>query len=290
MSAGSTVENSENAPAGPAVVSTQTGGSPPASQSRSSPSTSADGASGLTQQLVFDRTFVTNLEHELRTPIGAAIGFLEIISDLISHGDPDDELKEFLERASRNCDKMLQRVDQIICYADLLSDRQEILLAPTNVSDILERSRAMWESSAFQKGLEFKFATLHTGGVVLSNTGRLAQILNIIVHNAFKFTSNGSINITTSDYICGTSKQVFLDISVSDTGIGLDALDHGDIFLPFKQIDSGTSRKFSGLGLGLAIAKRTADLIGVMIHVESRKREGSRFTIRVPASPTTASM
>lgn len=290
MAARDTGENSENAPAGRVSITGHSRRPPLSAEAALSASKRAVGGSAETCPFVFDRAFLTHLEHELRTPIATAIGFMEIIKELIPHGEPDHELNEFCERASLNCEKMLNRIDQLICYTHLENDRQEILLNSTDLDDILERSRLVCESEAIQKGLEFKFAPLHAGRMVFSNSDRLLQILNIVVQNAIKFTNCGSVVITTSEFVCGESQEVFIDISVSDTGIGFDVHEHDAIFVPFKQLDSGTSRKFSGLGLGLAIAKRAADLIGALIHVESSKLQGSRFTIRVPTARTIASL
>jgi signal transduction histidine kinase len=289
MAARNTGENCENAPAGRVSITAQSSRPPSSSETASSVSKNAVGGSAETCAFVFDRAFVTHIEHELRTPIATAIGFLEIIKELIQHEHLIDELNEFIDRASVNCDKILSRIDEVISFADLQSDRQDILLHSTRLHDILERSRSIYESDAKQKGLNFKLETLHADRLVHSNADRLLLILNIVVQNAIKFTSHGSVSITTSEFVCGESQDVFIDISVSDTGVGFDAHEHGAIFLPFKQLDGGTSRKFSGLGLGLAIARRTADLMGAVILVESSKLQGSRFTIRVPTERTNAS-
>jgi len=129
---------------------------------------------------------------------------------------------------------------------------------------------------AEKKGLELTVELTDEVGMLTGDARRVEQILLNLLSNAVKFTEHGTVSVISErdvgEYI----------ITVHDTGIGINSDDVEKLFMPFRQIDSGLSRKYEGTGVGLSICKRLVDLIGGRLHVESRLGEGSLFSFSIP--------
>jgi CheY-like chemotaxis protein len=141
---------------------------------------------------------------------------------------------------------------------------------------------AIMRPLAIQKGLSFLVPDLPAEPVwVKSDATRLRQILLNLLNNAIKFTEQGQVSLHFRQSSEETSLR-FFEFSICDTGIGLDETSLGKLFQRFYQVDSGLSRKFSGVGLGLEISLSLARLLGGDIHVQSQPGQGSNFTVRLP--------
>jgi signal transduction histidine kinase len=120
---------------------------------------------------------------------------------------------------------------------------------------------------------------------------KLRQILDNLIGNAVKFTEQGTVTVAAraaEEELHASRDQVYLEFSVSDTGVGMPSDTLGNIFDKFYQIDSSETRSYGGVGMGLYIAKRFADLLGGQIAVESALGKGSTFSLRIPCKPATA--
>ncbi len=217
--------------------------------------------------------FLANMSHEIRTPMNAITGFTEILLEEITEPDQIKKL-EIIKRSGKT---LLNLINDILDFSKIEAGKIEIAKEDfvfCNVIDHMEslvRKMPNYDTLKYSAHVEDSFPA-----VVFGDEHRLSQILLNLLNNAFKFTSEGSVSVT-----CRYKEGNGI-ITITDTGIGIGPEKIEHIFSPFEQEDSSTERRFGGSGLGLAISKKLAELMGGTLSVESRKNEGSSFTIRLP--------
>lgn len=221
--------------------------------------------------------FLANMSHELRTPLGALLGFAELLEDeTLSTQDRN----KYIETIKRNGKSLVHLIDDILDLSKIEAGYLAIDKEPLQLRTLVEEVLNLLKVSADQKGLSLR---LHIASSVpqkiISDSKRLRQILTNIVGNALKFTDSGLIDLNiTSEVLGENSSKVF--IRVKDTGIGISPGAANKLFKPFIQADSSTIRKFGGTGLGLALSKKLATLMGGDVTLEeSQENEGSTFLI-----------
>jgi protein-histidine pros-kinase len=153
----------------------------------------------------------------------------------------------------------------------------ETLVCQTVVKELLETFRVL----AAQKGLEYQFETPAEEILIRSDLRALRQILINLVNNAIKFTDKGSVRVTLARASC--EGRPCVEFRVSDTGVGIKPEDQAKLFQAFSQIDSGSTRRFEGTGLGLHLSQKLAALINGKIWFESTYGSGSTFTLAIMA-------
>ena len=226
--------------------------------------------------------FLARMSHEIRNPLNAVIGFSQILKD--NPNAPDQtELLETVNLSSRH---LLTLVDDILSFSKLDSDALELETIEFDLHSMLEGVISMLSPTAHEKSLEFALL-LHTDLPVWINgdPNRLTQVVTNLASNALKFTDKGHVFIEAE--LIERDDQFQIEISINDTGIGMDDEQLSRLFQPFAQADSSISRRFGGTGLGLHISKRLVELMHGDIRVESRKNRGSRFIISLPAQRST---
>jgi signal transduction histidine kinase/CheY-like chemotaxis protein len=226
--------------------------------------------------------FLANMSHELRTPLNAILGFSELLIDATSGRFNDATRKRFLEQIHSSGAHLLGLINDILDLSKVEAGQMELRLQPVAVAELVSQVTSSVEPLAVQKHLVLK-AEAATAGQVVADTVKLRQMILNLVSNAIKFTPDGGA-VT----IVATRVGDRLEISVSDTGIGIAEQDIGRIFKEFQQLDSGVNRKQQGTGLGLALTKSYAKLHGGDLRVESELGKGSRFTIDIPIEPPSA--
>ncbi|MBT9555697.1 MAG: response regulator [Myxococcales bacterium] len=219
--------------------------------------------------------FLANMSHEIRTPMTAVLGYADLLDDPTLSAERRSEYVDVLRTSGRH---LLQLIDDILDLARIESGRLRFDPQPSSIVNVLQSVLAMLHVRAQDKGLTLSlFQATPVPELAFFDTARLRQILINLVGNALKFTHRGGVTIRTS-YSGAT-----LEISVSDTGIGVPADKLAVIFDAFEQSNASTSRQFGGSGLGLAISRRLARLMGGDISVESTVDIGSRFTVTIDA-------
>ena len=237
--------------------------------------------------------FLAMMSHEFRTPLNGIIGFTNLLLDT----PLTPEQREFVATIRNGGESLLQLTDDVLDYSML--DAGRLTLEPQRCSPLecVESVLEAFAARAAEKGLEL----LHAAGpgvpaVVLADPARLRQVLGQLVSNAVKFTATGEIEVAVQaerraeDELGGRHAVGAwrLHFAVRDTGVGIPAAERGKLFKPFTQIDSTTTRKFSGAGLGLAISQSLAQMMGGEITVESEVGKGTTFTFAVVAGEAPA--
>lgn len=223
--------------------------------------------------------FISTTWHELRTPLASIKEAVSLISDETT-GPVNENQYKFLDIAKRNIDRLSSLVNSLLDLSKIESGRIELERMHIDVNKIAEEAIASLELSAKEKKILLKKQLEKGLPQIWADRSRISQVFTNLISNAMKFSgSGGTITLSTSYY--GTDK-IFLQISVQDTGIGIDKKDFDKLFLRFQQLDSSVTRKAGGAGLGLAISKQIVELHGGKIWVESELGKGSKFSFILP--------
>ncbi len=221
--------------------------------------------------------FLANMNHEIRTPLAAIIGFSESLKDENISGD-DKENAIALVVDSSNI--LLQLINDILDFSKIEAGKLDVENIPVNVCTIVNGLRDEFESKAKHKNLRFDVVYRYpVPSDVLSDPIRIYQILSNLCANAIKFTDTGSVVLVVS----WDEKINKLKFEVIDSGLGLEEEIKEKLFQVFDQADTSSTRRHGGAGLGLAISKRLANIMGGDIEVLSKAGRGSVFTLTIAA-------
>lgn len=231
------------------------------------------------------KDFVTNVSHEIRTPVQVIKGYTEIMSDRLAHTEPasaDSDLFSQLREQSGIIHHSALRMEEIIKDLLLLSRLERdpgnwIIKEPCRIQPILELAKTALENQAREKNMPILIACPEELEAEV-NSGLLEQALTNLVGNALQYSFSG-----TAIEVSASTKDNKLIISVRDHGAGIPAKDLDHIFERFYRVDKSRNRSTGGTGLGLAIVKHIATAHGGTVSVESAVGQGTVFTISLPA-------
>ena len=224
--------------------------------------------------------FLANMSHELRTPLSVIIGYAEILMDEAA----DRELEGLdgdLGRIRRAAHHLLRIISDVLDLSKVEAGRMEMVIEDLSVEPLLEEVRVLVEPLAEAGGNQLCMSPAPGLPSVRADAMRLKQCLLNLVGNAAKFTEGGSVRVV------ATAEAGCVVVRVSDTGIGLSASQRQLLFQPFQQAhEEGTTRRFGGTGLGLALSQQLMQLMGGCIElVDSSPGQGTTFALRVPLAP-----
>ncbi len=219
--------------------------------------------------------FLSNMSHELRTPLNSVIALSGVLNRRLNGKVPEEEYS-YLDVIERNGKQLLSLINDILDLSRIEAGHEEVEIKKFSVSDLIHDIVEMIEPQAIHKNLRLNYVPNMNLPMISSDFEKCRHILQNIVVNAVKFTDEGSVEITTE------AKNEFIHIAVTDTGIGIDKQFLPHIFDEFRQADDSNSRKNSGTGLGMAIAKKYASLLDASISIKSEKDKGSTFTLSLP--------
>jgi signal transduction histidine kinase len=218
--------------------------------------------------------FLSIMSHELRTPLNGIIGMCQLLESTAL----DQEQRDYLGMLDESSTQLNHLIASVLRYINLESpDRaQPEPFSPKDVLQVIYR-RAL--PGAREKGLDMRLEGVHDlPETLLGDAVSITQIVEILVGNAVKFTDRGLITLSASARPSEDGHPL-LQIQVSDTGIGIAADQLDKLFQPFHQLDASNTRRHGGIGLGLAIAQRTAARLGGTLAVESQLGVGSTFRL-----------
>ena len=222
--------------------------------------------------------FLANTSHELRTPLNSIIGFLGLILD--GYCNDDKEQKEFIQNAHTSAKHLLSLINDVLDIAKIEAGKMELELEEVDLKALFEEVNSLSRVQAEQKKLKMSFVCEDEFVPnVYADANKLKQVMLNLIGNAIKFTDKGSITIRT---IVQKDKGNVL-IQVEDTGIGVPPEMQDKVFEKFSQVDTSTTRKHGGAGLGLTITKDLVEMMGGKIKLESPgEGKGSRVSFTVP--------
>jgi PAS domain S-box-containing protein len=217
--------------------------------------------------------FLSNISHELRTPMNGVMGMTELVLDT----DLTSEQREYLDMVKLSADSLLIVINDILDFSKIESGKVKLDPISFCLADLLSDTVAPLTVRANRKGLSLGYHVRSDVPVgLVGDSGRLRQVLSSLIENAIKFTDHGCVVVEVSNET-KTAREVVLLFAVSDTGIGVSPDKLSLIFGAFAQADSSASRKYGGTGLGLAISRRLVELMGGRIWVNSPSDPGTRI-------------
>jgi len=218
--------------------------------------------------------FLANMSHEIRTPMNGIIG----MASLALANNKSPVVETYLNSVQRSAQVLLNLLNDILDLSSIDSNKMSMEHLEFNIRETVEQSVTLFAKKAYEKEIEL---ILHFDNTIpetaIGDPYRLTQILNNLISNAIKFTSDGAINVSVH-MLKQNERAVQLTFAVQDTGVGIDSKHHRKIFEVFTQADSSTTRQYGGTGLGLTICKKLVEKMNGEISIESRLGEGSTFT------------
>ncbi|KTC36126.1 PAS domain-containing sensor histidine kinase [Pseudomonas poae] len=248
--------------------------------------------------------FLATMSHELRTPLNAVIGFSEALKDGLV-GDMSDTQREYIGDIFTSGQHLLSLINDILDLSKVEAGMMDLELEAVELSGLLANSLLIVREKAALQRIQLKLDSPDDFGWLELDLRKTKQIVYNLLANAVKFSEHGSsvtlavrevsraqVGLVPGDWpvhgfaLPPSTHTQFLELSVSDTGIGIARDDMGKLFKAFSQIDSSLARKFEGTGLGLAMVKQLTDLHGGSVAVASHAGLGARFVVWLPLHRT----
>ncbi|HWP57278.1 MAG TPA: ATP-binding protein [Candidatus Acidoferrales bacterium] len=222
--------------------------------------------------------FLSNVSHELRTPISVVVGFVYLLLNQVI-GKLTEEQQRVLEKVYRNSEELLELIDNVLCMTSINAGESLVLQAEFDLPGLVREMLKRYEKILSTKGVRLTLEAPDQLRVV-SDRAKVERIFQNLLNNAAKFTSQGEITVKVQP----ASDQRTVCLEVIDTGVGIERDQIETMFEAFKQMDSSAKREFSGLGLGLTVARRLTDLLGGNLSIQSQPGQGTHVFLTLPRS------
>jgi signal transduction histidine kinase len=245
--------------------------------------------------------FLASMSHELRTPLNAIIGFSELLKDGVA-GDLTLQQKDFITQVFDSARHLLELINDILDLSKVEAGKMTLELDHVELNDLMQKCVAIFREQAHKRDVRLQLITPKEEAWVVADIRKLRQIVYNLMSNALKFVSEGgevqlrlreiSRTELRPEVPAGMHKRMlplpdgaeerFLEICVSDNGIGIDGEDLPALFQTFRQLDSSLARQHGGTGLGLALVSRFAALHGGTVGIGSAPGKGAQFFVWLP--------
>ncbi|MCF7798106.1 MAG: response regulator [Lentisphaeria bacterium] len=216
--------------------------------------------------------FLANMSHEIRTPLNSILGFISLIETAVTDKITEEE-RSFFGLVKESGERLMRTVHEVLDIAQIEADSLQLEPVAMNLCALLEAKSDEWRERAAAKNLSFTIHKYPTSLYVMADEYCIGEALGHLMDNAIKFTDKGGITIQAD------ATQEHIMLTIEDTGIGMSHRYLQTIFQAFTQESSGYSKKFQGVGLGLALTKRYLELNGTAIEVSSEVGKGTIVTL-----------
>lgn len=223
--------------------------------------------------------FLRNLSHELKTPLNGILG----AEQLLEISSPNQLQQEYIEIIKKCGIGLNALIEQLLTLSSIECGRLELKNEPFSPTEVLTTTCNFALEKSDESGIAFSSnaTECRLPEFLVGDPSQLKQILIQIVSNAYKFTQTGEINLTASTHE-NSDQQVTLRVAISDTGIGIHPTRLNELMELFTQGDSSNTRRYEGMGIGLALVRALVEKMGGSISVESTEGQGSCFTVDIP--------
>lgn len=219
--------------------------------------------------------FLAAISHELRTPLTAVLGYTDLLQSEIS-GPLNNAQHDHLERITAGTWHLIKIIEEILTFSRVEAKKFDVTLEPVKAGEIVNQTAALLQQQASQKGITLDVKIADPGLIIETDALKLRQIVLNLLGNAIKFTDSGGVSVE----VLRSGDALYC--RVSDTGNGVPERMKNLIFEPFVQADQSATRAKGGTGLGLALSRGLAELLGGELTLESTSAEGSVFQLRLP--------
>jgi signal transduction histidine kinase/CheY-like chemotaxis protein/ligand-binding sensor domain-containing protein len=228
--------------------------------------------------------FLATMSHEIRTPMNGVIG----MASLLSETKLSEEQREYTETIITCGDSLMNVINDILDFSKIESGKMDIEEEDFDLRQSIEEIMDMFSQRAAEQRLDLIYQIdFNLPRYVVGDSLRLKQVIINLINNAIKFTSKGEVFIKVYLSQARTNGELEIGFSIKDTGIGIPEEKLSSLFKAFTQVDSSTTRKYGGTGLGLIISERLVKLMGGNVWVESKVGQGSTFNFTIQTKTST---
>jgi signal transduction histidine kinase len=219
--------------------------------------------------------FLANMSHELRTPLNAIIGFSEVLSEKM-FGELNEKQEEYSKDIHASGQHLLSLINDILDLSKIEAGRMELELSDFHLPTALDSALTLVRERAGRRSIALHLSVDERLGQIQADERKVRQVVLNLLSNAIKFTPEGG-----RIEVAAVPKDGSVEVSVSDTGVGIAPEDHEKVFEEFRQVGTA-DKKAEGTGLGLTLCRKFVELHGGRIWVKSQVGEGSTFTFTIP--------
>ena len=222
------------------------------------------------------KLFLSNISHEIRTPLNSILGFSNLVEEAVKEYLNSHELS-FFDNIKKSGDRLMKTVHEIADISQLEAGSFNLTLKPIELTGLLKNILQKHKNKAHSKEINFSYSSDIEKVMIYGDEYCINEAINNILHNAVKYTEEGSVNMSLQDSIHSTYKLI-----IEDTGIGMSIEYQKKLFETFSQESDGYSKKYQGIGLGLALTKKFLEMNDIEIDIQSERQKGTTITLIFP--------